>query len=153
MKHFHSLRTLVVVMVSIALGTCAYAGNGDNSTPGGCSDTYYGCNNEGEQHDPNDPNSVFSYEQSCVWCVTDRDREVAAVLYGELGYVPEEPPIVANCEESAHNWLAFGASVLGVAYFVGMVDDSGVLAGTLGTVGSGAVVYGGVKLLVCKLIE
>lgn len=89
MKHFRSLRTLVVVMVSIALGTCAYAGNGDNSTPGGCSDTYYGCNNEGEQHDPNDPNSVFSYEQSCVWCVSDRDREVAAVLYGELGYVPE----------------------------------------------------------------
>ena len=89
MKHFHSLRTLVVVMVSIALGTCAYAGNGDNSTPGGCSDTYYGCNNEGEQHDLNDPNSVFSYEQSCVWCVTDRDRAIAAVLYDELGYVPE----------------------------------------------------------------
>lgn len=104
MKHFHSLRALIVVTVSIAVSAFAFAGNGDNSTPGGCSDTYYGCNEQGEQHDPNDPNSVFSYEQSCVWCVSDRDREIAAVLYGELGYVPEEPLDLVDFDLNLCEW-------------------------------------------------
>lgn len=66
-------------MILFALGFAGYANAGDNRTPGGCSDTYYGCNEDGEQHDPNDPTSVFSYEESCIWCVTERDREFAAV--------------------------------------------------------------------------
>lgn len=39
--------------------------------PGGCGWTFYGCNTEGNQHNPNDPDSTFSYEESCKFCSDD----------------------------------------------------------------------------------
>ena len=62
------------------------------------------------------------------------------------------PDDAESCEESAYNWLAYGGTTMGVAFFAGMVDDSVMAPAILGTVGSSAAVFGGVKLLVCKII-